>query len=286
MVPDERFKTLLDWQLTNHGRSGSGIKYKTLGSRMSGDMNTALGNCILSVIMAGAFFMVMKRAHGIRQWDIFADGDDVLLIVEQRDVARVMVWLPVVYREFGMVMKVDQPVYRLEEVSFCQGHPVEYAPGKYKFVRNPWKVLSTALSGSKYFDASLKARARLVHTIGCAELVLNLGIPVLQEYALALIRVSGTDALLELSECDALYFRLHRELRALGMTMLERHAPQVINSTARLSFFYAFGITEANQLEIERSLSEWTFELDVGVEVPPLHPMWSPQGCSPALYPF
>lgn len=54
------FKKLLQWQLVNHGRSSRGIKYVAKGKRMSGDLNTALGNCLLMVIMVSTF---MKGKH-------------------------------------------------------------------------------------------------------------------------------------------------------------------------------------------------------------------------------
>lgn len=50
MFRSDELAELLGWQLTNKGfaRTTDGlIKYEVKGCRMSGDMNTALGNCMI-----------------------------------------------------------------------------------------------------------------------------------------------------------------------------------------------------------------------------------------------
>jgi hypothetical protein len=114
-----------------------------------------------------------------------------------------------------------------------------------------------------------------------AEMVLNLGVPVMQSYAMALMRnASGGPSLthllrqrgaarrrgvradhIDLTAADPMYFRVNRELRAMNLKQLERLNPQPITDTARMSFARAFGITAEEQLEMEQFLDSWTFPI-------------------------
>jgi hypothetical protein len=252
-IPSDEFARLLSWQLDNMGVSSRGIRYRTKGKRMSGDMNTALGNCLLMVLMVSTFM------RG-RKYDILDDGDDCLLVVEHYDAQWVKENVHAAFLEYGMEIKIENVAHSLEEVEWCQCKPIEYAPGEHKFVRNPRKVFA-ALGGAKYLEPSRKARARLVNTIGLCELVLNLGVPVLQEYALALMRNAGTDAVLQFDEVDSMYYRVHRELRALNMKQLRKRDPQPVTDEARLSYMRAFGVSVQDQLAQEAWLRSWRFSL-------------------------
>lgn len=276
MCNDPEFRVLLRWQLDNRGVSTRGIRYKTRGKRMSGDMNTALGNCLLMVTMVSCIMRGMK-------YDILDDGDDCLLIVERELLPWCQENLYDAFLEFGMEIKLENIAFDIESVEWCQSHPVQYAPGKYKFVRDPLKVLSNGLGGVKYLDSE-RARRKLAMTTGMGEMVLNLGIPVLQNYAMAVIRNAsgggpmshmrggkqiynsrqrqkGRQDHIELQASDPMYFRINRELRAMGLKQLERLDPQPITDGARLSFFKAFGITPWEQLQMEEFLDSWEFPL-------------------------
>jgi hypothetical protein len=274
MCNDPEFRMLLRWQLDNKGVTSRGIKYHTRGKRMSGDMNTALGNCLLMVTMISA---IMKGQH----YDILDDGDDCLLIVEQDLLPWCEENLYDEFLSFGMEIKLENISTTIEGVEWCQSHPIEYAPGKFKFVRDPIKGLSTGLGGVKYVDSE-RVRRKLVNTIGMAEMCLNLGVPVMQSYAMALMRnSSGSEDMswkflhsrsarqrrslrkshIELTAADPMYFRVNRELRAMNLKQLERLNPQPITDTARISFARAFGITVEEQLEMEQFLDSWKFPI-------------------------
>lgn len=254
MCDDPLFAQVLSWQLVNHGTTSKGIKYTSRGKRMSGDMNTALGNCVLMVLM------VMTVMRG-KFYDMLDDGDDVLVIIERIELQWLLSTVHQSFLEFGMEVKVEDVAYTMPSVSWCQSNPIEYQPGRWKFVRDPRKVLSTALGGTKYFTA-LGARRKLVNTIGMAELVLNLGVPVLQEFAMALMRNAATDKYIQFDEVDATYYRIYRELRSMNLRQLTRLEPQPITDEARLSFAEAFGISVDEQYALELFLSRWTFALD------------------------
>jgi len=260
-VSDAFFARLLSWQLDNRCFSSKGLKYKVAGKRMSGDMNTALGNCVLMIVMLVAFMVWCKK------WDVLDDGDDVLLIIERGDLATLRRTVKGGFLAYGHEIKVENVASRIEDVLFCQSKPIEYAPGRYKFVRNPWKVLSCALSGVKYFNQS-GARAKLLYSIGLCELILGLGVPVLQEFGLAVLRNCGVDKGLDLPPDGSLMSRVRRELRTLGIRTLARVDPQVVAMCARESFAAAFGMAVHEQIRVEARLREWKFDLSGGVDLP------------------
>lgn len=263
---DPEFARLLNQQLHNRCSTRNGLKYVVFGKRMSGDMNTALGNCIIMLCMCIAFF------HSLRvKFDLFCDGDDCLLIVELGDVHNVVSKAPSVFRSFGHVIKLEKISTTLPPISWCQSCPIQFRPGLWKFVRNPRKVMSGDLIGSKWNTTDVATRQRLLSSVGLCELILNLGVPVLQEYALALLRASS--GVLPFSKGDfyqsSLAIRLKRELKTMPKFMrgslsdfnlhhLMKIRPQPITSEARLSFSEAFHIDISDQLFIEKRLSHWT----------------------------
>lgn len=259
MCPDSWFAELLSWQLENECVSSKGIKYHVRGKRMSGDMNTALGNCLLMVLMVSTFMRGKK-------YDLLDDGDDCLLFVEEDDLAWVMSHIQEEFLTYGHELKVESVASSLHQVEWCQSKVIEISPGKVRFVRNPHKVMSTALSGTKYFVD--RCRAKLVNTIGLTELILNAGVPVLQEYALALMRNAACPDVLPWQEVESYHWRLSRELRLFNLRQLEKIEPRAITPEARLSFAEAFGIPPDEQEAMERSLRNWRFALSGTVEMP------------------
>lgn len=256
--PDPAFAKLLSWQLRNTCYSQNGIKYVTRGRRMSGDMNTALGNCIIMIIMVMAF---MKR-FGVH-YDILDDGDDCLLIVEAENVTTIRESVHGAFLSYGHEVKIEKVAYSLPEVSWCQSSPIEYAAGKWKFVRNPWKVMSCDLVGVRW-KVGGKGRARMLATVGVCELILNLGVPVLQSYSLALIRNAGNAKIYEKGDYfqSSVAQRAKKELRVFGLKHITKLKPGPITMEARLSFEAAFNIPIEMQLVMEKDLDSWVIQLE------------------------
>lgn len=130
---------LLSWQINNKGRAFADdglVKYSVKGCRMSGDMNTGLGNCL---IMCGMVATYMKEM-GCKRYDVINNGDDCVIFVEEADLKIALGFGPWAL-EFGFTMVMEQPVYVLEQVEFCQMHPVLGSDG-YRMVRNHSTVFS------------------------------------------------------------------------------------------------------------------------------------------------
>lgn len=261
--PDPHFRQLLSWQLVNKCFSNLGLVYKVRGRRMSGDMNTAAGNCLLMLIMLIAIFTIVLRV----KWDCLDDGDDVVVIIERRDVKLVLSRLADLFLSFGMEIKLESMCDDIHQVVFCQSSIVEYRTGKFKFVRDWRKVISNALCGVSHWTNDTYRR-RVLQAIGTCELVLNLSVPILQSFALAILRnVSGGKAVDLSLAPEGLQRRTYRDLKALGIAPNLIEA-QPIHDCGRASFATAYGVSIEDQLAIEKRLDAWTFQVD-GCEIHP-----------------
>lgn len=260
--PAREFKDLLRRQLRSTVFSKSGMRYVVRGRRMSGDMNTASGNCLLMIIMLESF----AEKVALTKWDCFDDGDDCLLIVESEELQRAEQNLHQVFLTFGQEMKAEPPVSSVFEVDFCQSRIVEFAPGRVKFVRSWMAVMSKALCGIRHWQDP-RYRRKVLASIAACELVLNLGVPVLQTWACAVQRSVG-DIVPDVN-CvgDGLRVRVNRDLKLLGLK-LRNVRPQPIQWCARESFASAFGIDPTTQVVWESILDEWTFDPDLIVDRP------------------
>lgn len=248
------FRRLLKMQLISKVSSKWGLKYVVRGRRMSGDMNTALGNCLLMLVMLLAFMTYLN----ISKWDCLDDGDDCLLIIEEEDLDSILATVVPHFLEYGMEMKVESVAASLHKVVFCQSSVVEYTDARFKFVRDYKAVISKAMCGIRHWTDP-NYRIKVLRAIGLCELVLNLGVPVLQSFACALLRNVGRPTDLHLAS-DGLKSRVHRELKGLGVKASEVQ-PRLINECARSSFAIAFDCPVEDQLAYERFFDSW--EIDV-----------------------
>jgi len=243
---------ILKWQLNDSGTTGP-LVYHTEGRRKSGDMNTALGNCVIMIVCV----VYSLEKLGI-PFDVLDDGDDCLVIVDELHFNLVKATLLLDYPKFGMPLKIEGISRSLSTTTWCQCNLIQTAEGP-KFIRNPRKIMSTSLVGQAWVHLPPHVRWRRVRAIGECELVLNRGVPVLQHYALALLRNAGrVDPLHQTTSGE--YVRYMRELKSF----VDPYAVVSINSEARLSFSKAFGLTVEQQLATEQELDQWEF--DVGHE--------------------
>jgi len=233
---------------------------------MSGDMNTAAGNCLLMVLMVVAFARHVK----LLKYDCLDDGDDLVLIIEHEDLQLIESTMAGVFLSFGMVLKLENIAFSLARVVFCQCKLVEFAPGRWKFIRDYVAVVSKALTGIRQWN-DVTHRRRVIRCIGQCELVLNLGVPILQEFALCLLR--NTEGVkFDLSHAPGfLAIRTLRDVKAMGKSLDDITAVPVLPSS-RESFADAFGVDVDKQLQLERFFSCWQLDLsgsaiDVGCEV-------------------
>jgi len=225
------------------------FKYISEGRRMSGDMNTALGNCVLMIAMCFSFFLKFNI-----RFDLLDDGDDMLTFISRKDLPLLTSEINRHMLSYGMVCKVESVAFEFEKIVWCQCSPVNTYRG-WKFVRDPIKVLSTTLSGPRWSCTSTKFVLRSMAAQAICEGVLSTGVPILACYASALARNSlGYEPLF--NEASGDYFRFLRESKLYHKHDLN----MVITDEARLSFSKAFNIDVDTQLAVECELNSWKFD--------------------------
>lgn len=247
---DSYLAELLEWQLVNKGvgyASDGMIKYKVDGCRMSGDMNTAMGNCLIACAITHDFF----RSRGIRA-RLMNNGDDCVVICEKECAAVVKADMVRHWRQFGFQCELECDAEIFEQIEFCQMRPV-YDGEKYVMVRNPLVSLSKDSYSVGPWNGINHAR-KWVNAVGLCGLSLTGGIPVVQSYYNMMIRntqsVNSSGILRDVSFASGF-----RELARLG-----NRKSGAISEAARFSFYLAFGITPDLQRAMESDYDAHTIE--------------------------
>ncbi len=232
---------LLRWQLRNNGvayAQDGKIKYKTEGCRMSGDMNTALGNCLLMCAMLWQYC----HDKGINA-RLKNNGDDCVITIERSDLNLFSTGLETWFLKMGFTMKVEPAVDIFEEIEFCQTHPV-FNGVDWIMCRNPFVCSSKDLCWIEGQPTPVNIR-RWMDAVGRCGASLSSGLPVLQEFYQALIR-------------NGLACR--REVRDTGFAFMSRGLTaevRPVSDAARISFYKAFSISGALQRSLEEAYSGW-----------------------------
>jgi len=245
-------RRLLSWQLNNkvvgHCKDGK-LKYVTEGCRMSGDMNTALGNCLIMCALVHCY-LSMKGIKG----SLANNGDDCTVILEQRDLLKFQDGLQEWFLEMGFSMKVEDPVYDIEGIEFCQTHPV-FDGSNYVMVRNFPKALSKDCLSMKQLDHPATCRMWL-DAIGQGGLSLTGGIPVYQDFYSSLIKCASTVTVPPKRQTNWTRRKAKPQVELTnGMSWLsrnmDRHYSSHISGRTRHSFYLAFGVTPEQQIALE-----------------------------------
>jgi hypothetical protein len=239
---------LLSWQEINNctGYCEDGkLKYKKEGGRMSGDMNTSLGNCVLMCTMIKQYSM----DRGVRTL-LANNGDDCVVFMESSDLEQFSEGLDGWFRAMGFNMTVELPCSTFEEIEFCQTHPV-FDGAEYIMTRHPkWAIAKDTCSVHGFDNA--KVFKKWMGAVGKGGLAMTGGIPVFQEFYNRL--VVGSEG-----KCDT------RVVQSWGVRALATGMDRCygdISPSARASFYWAFGIMPDEQ----RILEDFYRRVDIGYE--------------------
>lgn len=259
---DPELMRLLEWQISNKGVgycTDGRLEYSVDGCRMSGDMNTALGNCIIMCALVHAFC-----SDRLPKFSLANNGDDCVLIFESCYLDRINdlgKW----FLEMGFTMKVEAPVYEFEQIEFCQTHPV-YDGSDYIMVRNfPASLSKDAisikpLSSKSYYYGWMKA-------VGDSGVSLTGGMPVLQSYYRSFQRAGALGKEIGLDSVHETGLRVF----AHGM----RRTVTTVSPEARHSFYLAFGCTPEEQMCLEAYYDSYTpIYNPVSLDSPDFLPPW------------
>lgn len=229
---------LLKQQLRNRGRVFADdvkITYETDGCRMSGDMNTGLGNTLIMCVL----LYVYCKEIGI-ECKLANNGDDAVLFMDKRShckLAGMSDW----FLKFGFNLKIESPKYVFEQIEFCQSHPVLTSVG-WKMVRD-LKCLSKDLlcMGCK----TERDAMNWLGDVGKCGLSLFADVPILGQFYGNCKRFGGATRRYTKSFIDSGLYRSSQLGSACG----------VITDECRASFYFATGISPDEQLAIEQSMA-------------------------------
>jgi len=238
---DRGLARLLACQKVNEGRTMSGVKFKRVAGRASGDFNTGLGNTLVFLaVMAGVLEGLATRRRFA--FDLLVDGDNAVVFCDRAALAFLRGTLaPEVLRQSGHEVEMGAVASRVEQVEFGQSRPVQTGRG-WVMVRNPRKVLSNSLC-SPYHYAELSYGARVAASVVQCELALNHGVPLLQAYFAAWVaRLKNV-----VPENRRVFDWWHRFARV-------HESPTEVTSEARVSFEAAWGVDPAEQRRLEALL--------------------------------
>lgn len=252
---NEELRELLNMQLKNFGvaiAKDGAIYYIVDGKRMSGDINTSLGNKIVVCAMMWTYLyeigLIVKGASGT--WVYYAslsnNGDDCHIITERENEGLITSSLDSWFLDFGFRLTVEKPVYELEEIEFCQSHPV-CIDGKWQMVRS-----LPSISKDCFTLQSIQGRADLekwLASVGLCGLALNRGVPILQSFHNAFVRNSNG---MKVSKEYLAKVVEYGNMERLGNLKLDHLRTRPISDGSRLSFFKSFGVEPWRQLAIEQ----------------------------------
>lgn len=235
----------LKWQLRNTGRvrtRDGTFTYRTSGCRMSGDMNTALGNCLIMCAMIHAYC----KGLGIRV-RLMNNGDDCAVIMERASLRGFQAHLRQWFLEMGFNMSWDGVAYQLEEIEFCQTRPVFTGRG-WVMCRSPFVGLAKdTLWKTPDMNNPITGYRRWMYQVGVAGGALASGVPVFQA-AYAAFRNIGI-------RCDRaqgfgdMSSGFEHMANGLELRMVD------VTAEARVSFWRAWGLSPHEQELAELSFS-------------------------------
>jgi hypothetical protein len=221
-----------------------GVKYSVKGKRMSGDMDTAFGNCTTMCAMTWSFMRKIK----VEKFEFANDGDDGVLIVEESDLDSALANYFDYFLKLGFTMKLEGIARVFEHIDFCQSRPV-WVGDHFRMVRDPRVCLakdSFCLRNYRTVDEYETFRSNVGH---CG-LALAGDMPIFNK----LYRKFTTKE----DSRDTIY--------ATGMQYLahgmERKDVPVSDDT-RVSFWEAFDISPDLQLAVEELIDQTDFSVDV-----------------------
>lgn len=227
---DGEIPTLMDAQYENRCYTKGGVQYTCEARKMSGEYNTSLGDTEDNYTIIDDVFRAVRHRK-------LLNGDDSVVVLEEKDLSKVDISKEV-WKRYGFKTTVEI-VDEFEKISFCQSSPIEIRPGVWRMVREPSRAVGRSCVSVKRYEG--RAWYALVAAMGYSELACGDGVPMMQAWALLLMRSS--------LGASPIPSELSRRAK------LERKVdePKKVTDVARHSFFRAFGFTHTDQTDFE----EW-----------------------------
>jgi len=276
---DPQLAWLLKMQLNPKctGRTSDGfLRYTVEGTRTSGCINTGIGNCLIMSSMVHAY-MVHKE---LNFYSLLNNGDDCVVIIEKSDLNKFSDGLSEWFLEMGFTMVVEDPVYEIEEIVFCQTQPV-WVDGGYRMVRQvPNSFLKDSLSIKPLNSASMTKK--WMDAVGQGGMSLSSGLPVLQQFYTYYLRAANSINLKRTKSRRVMQRRKRSKLyldpvmetgfARMGLGMDPKFMR--VSDRTRVSFWKAFGIDPETQVCLEKHYDQLQFEFEVVLVDGPVTPVF------------
>lgn len=219
------------------------VKFTTLSakipaSRMSGEMNTSLGNGFANLMI----FLFLMKELGVIDHKCVIEGDDCLArffpsgVLSHLSRQALITLVQDKYKEFGMNVKIELHD-DLCKASFCG---LVFDDQVKDNLADPTKIiLKLGWIHAKYVKSSQKTRRELLKGKAMSILASNPGCPIVQDIALWILRLTPKD-----------HYRIEdnwAKIKIEGCSLL----PKPIQFESRLLMEEVFGYTVEEQLSIE-----------------------------------
>jgi len=229
---------------------------------MSGVRITSFVGCILMSLMVKSYYDMVGVAG-----QLLDNGDDALLIFERADLPK-MGGLSGHCKSFGFTITLEEPVYEVEHIDFCQSMFINLGD-EYTMTRRPKQAITKDCVSLTPFNTERHYRGWL-DSVGTGGLALNSGIPVMQAYYMMYIRngkhmpsLSGDPS-------------METGTRMLSMNMPARYVP--VTEESRFSFYVATGVLPDVQIYLENYYAAMTMEYGPGKGTPLAPDIWVGDG--------
>jgi hypothetical protein len=253
----ELLRALLAKQLVTvaYFRTSSGIlKFRKDGGRGSGDINTGLGNVLINCLLI--YVYAVKHNIPMNSFTLVNNGDDSVLVTEHEDTR----WDGYVQfcLEHGFKVKIEDPVYYVEAVRYCQSFCMNDAVPLA--VRDPVRVVAKDAVTPRPMrtNRDIESMAKSISLGGTATAG---GVPVMASFYSMIGR--GVPGKVKPS---AMYHEYGWADRVASVAH-RRNMP--ISDMARASFALATGIPVALQLALEHEYTIRDFDRHLGRACPP-----------------
>nr|WRQ65481.1 RNA-dependent RNA polymerase [Tolivirales sp.] len=225
------------WSKTyvNRGFTRKGVQFKTWGTRMSGDMDTGLGNSIIMWTMLKGFL----RHAGVKG-SILVNGDDSVVVIERRNLNKCKDMSYFTRNGFNMKFEIAMDE---SEVEFCQARilDTDYGP---TMARRPDRVMGRTSYRTKRVKAS--DTWAFINTLGKCERAASWGVPIASALATKMIQAANTTRVVALSPWLMEHY--------VNMQRWWKNGEPTISLQVRNDFESIWGISVAEQLKIEQSI--------------------------------
>jgi hypothetical protein len=210
------------------------VRYTVEGCRASGDMNTALGNVLLMCAITHHYLDSLNC-----KWRFINDGDDCGIFLEQDD-RHLLEGLPAHHLQFGFEMEVEEAVFEIEKVEFCQSRPCQINEHEWMMVRNIHKALAhdwITITGRDWCTSD-----EVLHATGVCGVSLYGDLPVLGDMYHAMLRCPSRAAAVQ---------RLLETKDGWRRNITSNRLYPVDETIARVSLYKAFDILPDQQIDLE-----------------------------------